>query len=78
MNIINNSRLLFGIQLLIMGHVDFDLTYIPEHMFCWVSCHTYCYINHTFISTIIDDLYIFPLIFTCDDIYYQANSVILT
>ena len=26
----------------------------------------------------IDDLHIFPLIFSCDDIYYQATSVILT
>ena len=25
----------------------------------------------------VDDWYIFPFIFTCDDIYYQATSVIL-
>ena len=34
--------------------------------------------ENTLIFYIIKDLYILPLIFTSDDIYYQATSVILT
>jgi len=31
---------------------------------------------YTLIILFIDDLYIFPLILTCDNIYYQATIVI--
>jgi hypothetical protein len=30
------------------------------------------------IENIINDLYILPLVFKCDNIYYQATSMILT